>query len=196
MAAPTRSDGRRALLLIDFQDDFLADDGRMPVARHQVEPALVAVRAAVGQAQSRGDLIVQVGNEFRRRDVVRNLLRRHAAVAGGRGTHWDQRFAVPGVPCLPKWRPDAFCNPQLERLLSDEHVSEVVLAGLFASACVSATAKGAQQRGFHTRVLVDAVACRSDASRGAALDRLGARGVGLVRDYPAVDAPTAPGTTF
>jgi nicotinamidase-related amidase len=23
----------RALLLIDFQDDFLADDGRMPVAR-------------------------------------------------------------------------------------------------------------------------------------------------------------------
>ena len=28
--------GRHALMLIDFQVDFLADDGRMPVARNQV----------------------------------------------------------------------------------------------------------------------------------------------------------------
>ena len=31
---------RRALFLIDFQRDFLADDGRMPVARDQVAPVL------------------------------------------------------------------------------------------------------------------------------------------------------------
>ena len=34
------------LLLIDFQRDFLADDGRMPVARSQVAPVLAAALAA------------------------------------------------------------------------------------------------------------------------------------------------------
>ena len=35
------------LLLIDFQRDFLADDGRMPAARSQVAPVLAAARAAL-----------------------------------------------------------------------------------------------------------------------------------------------------
>ena len=37
------------LLLIDFQRDFLADDGRMPVARSQVAPVLAAARAALAR---------------------------------------------------------------------------------------------------------------------------------------------------
>lgn len=76
-----RTDQRRALLLIDFQDDFLADSGRMPVAREQVESVLAATRAAISQAQARGDLIVQIGNEFRPHDLIGNLMRRGAAIS-------------------------------------------------------------------------------------------------------------------
>ncbi len=184
MPATDQSDQGRALLLIDFQHDFLADDGRMPVARTQVEPMLAALRPAIDQAQHQGDLIVEVGNEFLRRDVVRNVLRRRAAMAGSPGARWDPRFAAPGARYLAKWKTDAFCNPKLEELLREHGIQEVILTGLFAGACVSATAKGARERGFHTSVLVDAVACRSDASRQAALDRLGRQGTGLVRSYP------------
>ena len=42
MTADTPPRARRALLLIDFQRDFLAGDGRMPVARNQVGPVLAA----------------------------------------------------------------------------------------------------------------------------------------------------------
>ncbi len=166
----------RALLLIDFQDDFLADDGRMPVARDQVAPVLVAAGAAIAQAQARGDLIIQIGNEFRPRDLVWNLSRRGAAIAGRPGTRWDPRFAAPGAVYIAKWKSDAFCNPDLEKLLREHRIQDVIVAGLYARACVSATTKAALARGFQVHVLGDAVACRSDASREAALGRI--RGFG------------------
>jgi nicotinamidase-related amidase len=171
-----RPDRRRALLLIDFQDDFLADDGRMPVARDQVEPVLAATRAAITQARARGDLIVQIGNEFRPRDLMGNLSRRGAAISGRPGTRWDPRFSAPDATYVAKWRGDAFCNPALEKLLRDHSIQEIVVAGLYARACVTATTKAALARGFQVHVLGDAVACRSDASREAALGRL--RGLG------------------
>lgn len=181
-----RSDQRQALLLIDFQDDFLSDDGRMPVARDQVEPVLAATRAAITQAQARGDLVVQIGNEFRPRDLVGNLMRRGAAVSGRRGTRWDPRFAAPGAVYVAKWKSDAFCNPALEELLREQHIQDVILAGLYARACVAATARAALSRGFRAHVLGDAVACRSGTSREAALGRLHRRGVQVVRggSYP------------
>jgi nicotinamidase-related amidase len=180
------SDQRRALLLLDFQDDFLASDGRMPVARDQVEPVLVATRAAIAQAQARGDLIIQIGNEFRPRDVVGNLMRRGAAVSGSPGTRWDPRFAAPGAVCAAKWKSDAFCNPALEKLLREHRIQDVIVAGLYARACVAATAKAALAHGFQVHVLGDAVACRSDTSREVALGRLRRRGARIVRgsSYP------------
>ena len=166
----------RALLLIDFQDDFLADHGRMPVARDHVEPVLAATRAAIAEAQARGDLIVQIGNEFRPRDLLGNLGRRGAAISGRPGTRWDPRFAAPDAVYLAKWRGDAFCNPALENLLREHRIQEIVVAGLYARACVAATTKAALARGFAVHVLGDAVACRSDASRESALERI--RGFG------------------
>jgi len=184
-------DTRRALLLIDFQQDFLDDDGRMPVARNQVAPVLAATRAAIGQAQRDGELIVKIGNEFRPRDWVGNLLRRHAAVAGSAGTRWDVRADVPGAAYLPKWKSDAFCNPRLQQLLASHGIEQVVLAGLYAGACVTATAKGAMAMGLRVIVLPDAVACRSDSSRQAALEHLVRLGVGLTADGSATVPPSA-----
>ena len=168
---------RCALLLIDFQRDFLADDGRMPVARSQVAPVLVATRAAIGAAQRDGVLIVKIGNEFRRSDVIGNFRRRHAAVAGEPGASWDPRLDVDGAAYLAKWKADAFRNPALPLLLASQRTEHVLLAGLYARACITATARGALARGLRVTILADAVACQSDATRARALaelNRLGA----------------------
>ena len=92
---------RRALLLIDFQYDFLADDGRMPVDRTQVKPVVAAARSAIDKAHGAGDRVVRIGNEFKPGDFVGNALRRRAAIAGSPGTCWDPRdrcwgLGVPG----------------------------------------------------------------------------------------------------
>ena len=169
-----------ALLLIDFQRDFLEDDGRMPVARGHVASVVEAARAALAEARARGALVVAIGNEYPRSAWFMNLLRRHAAVAGTPGTAWEPRLGLDGVTYLPKWAQSAFCNPSLEPLLRSHAIRRLTLAGLFARACVSATAREAMARNFEVRVLSAAVACASDRSRSVALERLRRRGAQLV----------------
>ena len=160
---------RRALVLLDFQRDFLADDGRMPVARHHVAPVLAATRCAVDEARLRGDLIVTVGNEFRRGDVIGNLLRRRAAVWGSAGTAWDDRIDVEDALYVPKSAGSAFSNPALGTALDGRGIKHLVIAGVFARGCVRATAEAALRRGLTVEILGDAVACSSDRSRDRAL---------------------------
>lgn len=81
-----------ALMLIDFQADFLDDDGRMPVARAHVAPMIAASADAVALFKQCGRPVVAVGNEFRRSDVVMNMLRRYASVEGTPGARWTTAF--------------------------------------------------------------------------------------------------------
>jgi len=169
--------GSHALMLIDFQVDFLEDDGRMPVARNQVEPVLAAARLAMEEARRAGDPILAIGNEFRRSDRLMNFLRNGASIEGSPGAQWDARLPLKGVAYFAKWAGSAFVNPRVKQWLEKNHVSSLTLSGLKANACVTATAKDALKLGYKVRVLEDAVACGSDSSREAALRRLARRGV-------------------
>jgi nicotinamidase-related amidase len=170
----------RALLLIDFQEDFLAPTGRMPVDQGQVQPVITAAQHAVEAAQRNGDLIVKIGNEFRPSDVIGNVFRHHAAMRGSPGAAWDDRIDPPGATYLPKWKSDAFCNPDLVALLEQAHVGQIRVAGLYAKACVSATARAAHKRGLSVQVIGEATACSSDSSRQHALDRLRGAGISVI----------------
>jgi nicotinamidase-related amidase len=173
--------GRRALLLIDFQEDFLDPNGRMPVCRSHVAPALESARHAVAEAQSAGDVILAIGNEFRPGDHLMNLLRRRASIAGSPGSKWTASLPLGNIPYLPKWASSAFVNPELDPWLRERGVGTLILTGLKAGACVSATAKDALARGYAVELLGDAIACDSDASRGRALASLRAKGARLVQ---------------
>lgn len=166
----------RALILLDFQHDFLADDGRLPIARHQIGPVLAASRLAVDHAQGRGHLIIKVGNEFKRVDVLGNLFRRWAAVAGSPGAAWDSRINPDDTLFLWKSAGSAFTNPALDSALQARGVRTVSIAGLFAKGCVKATAEAALRRGYAVELLRDAIGCSSDRSRGQALKHLSRQG--------------------
>ncbi len=165
-----------ALMLIDFQADFLDDDGRMPVARAHVVPMIAAAADAVELFKQRGRPVVAIGNEFRRSDIVMNFLRRHASVEGSPGARWDERIPLDGAKYFPKWGGSAFGNPELEPWLRAQNVRTLVVAGLMARACVTATTKAALERGFRVVLLEPAIACVSERSRTRALERLELKG--------------------
>ncbi len=192
-AATTRASGRHALMLIDFQYDFLADDGRMPVARNQVSDLIAATQIAVASARKAGDPIIAIGNEFRRSDRLMNFFRRGASIAGTAGARWDERLPLDQISYLPKWASSAFVNPALDKWLDANNVSSLTLTGLQAKACVAATAKDALRRGFKVRILEDAVACVNDGSRRSALARLQRFGVAMdsAANYQAWPRPAA-----
>jgi nicotinamidase-related amidase len=180
-----QSHAKHALLLIDFQNDFLMQNGRMPVSQSQVEPALAAAKAAIESARAVGDPILAIGNEFRKNDHLMNFFRRGAAIEGSEGARWDQRLPLDGIDYLPKWAGSAFVNPDLEKWFKANNIASLTMTGVYARACVTLTAKDALRRGYQVRILSDAVACASARTRRAALKKLERAGasIAVVEDY-------------
>lgn len=180
IAERSETSSTNCLMLVDFQRDFLEPGGKMPVARNQMVPVIDAAASAITQARHTGSPIVAVGNAFRPQDRLMNLLRRNASIAGTRGAEWDERLPIEGITYFDKWQTSAFVNPALRTWLNGYNIKTITMAGLFAKACVSATARAAMAEGFDVRILTDAVACSSDRSRVKAFHGLARRGATLV----------------
>jgi nicotinamidase-related amidase len=175
---PIESPSTTALLVIDMQVDFLHEQGRLPVDRTRV-PALVdSVNAAITEAQDRGALVVHIGNEFPRLSLV-NVFRKFAAIAGSPGAALDARVKHTGMPYLAKRRGDAFTNPELHALLGRAGTRRVLLAGVFANACVRSTARGALAHGYEVHVLPDCIASGSERSTTRALQAMRTMGAAI-----------------
>ncbi|HZO80620.1 MAG TPA: isochorismatase family cysteine hydrolase [Candidatus Binataceae bacterium] len=169
-----------ALLVLDLQVDFLEPNGRMPIAREQIAPVLAAANRAIAAAGGSGMAVVYVGNEFTPWDIPGNWFRHGAALRGTPGAALDPRLRRLGAaPYFAKRGGDAFANPALVNFVRTGRITRVVLCGVYADACVSATARGALGRGLRVTVLADAVGAASEAARRRALTGLGSAGVGI-----------------
>lgn len=124
--------------------------------------------------------VVYIGNEFSRWDIPANWFRRNASIRGGSGARLDDRLMVINHRYFPKERADAFSNPRLGEFLHSRNVQHVILAGVYADACVRSTARGALKGGYRVSVLSDAVAAASHERRVAALRKMQRRGVAIV----------------
>ena len=172
--------GRTALLLLDFQADFLEATGRLPVVQEQVSPMLAAANRLIDNAPALDLEIVYVGNEFSRWDIPANWFRHYASLAGSPGARLDGRLRAVNDRYFPKRAGNAFTNRDLDKYLRSRGVSRVILAGVFAHACVCATARGALRRGYRVAILEDGVATTSDRRRIAALRRMQQMGSEIV----------------
>jgi nicotinamidase-related amidase len=166
-----------ALLVLDMQRDFLRADGRYPVDRGQAEQVIAAVNRLISLARKRGWPTMAIVNAYAWWDP-NNLTRNFAAVAGSPGGAIDPRVQL-AAPTFSKREPNAFSNPDLLKRLRDLGVRRVIIAGVYADACVAATARGALRVGLTPIVIADAVASRSEAARTRALTTLKGAGVGV-----------------
>ncbi|HWE96331.1 MAG TPA: cysteine hydrolase [Tepidisphaeraceae bacterium] len=172
MSAPIERP-RAALLLIDFQFDFLSPQGRLPVHAHQARAMLMAANRLIEAAPRLGYEVAYVGNEFEPRDFPANWFRRNAAIRGTPGAALDPALRrVPGAPYFAKQRGDAFSNIGLEGFLDSHAVGRLIVAGAHADACVLRTAMSALRRGYRVVIPEDAVAAASESRRERALVRL------------------------
>jgi nicotinamidase-related amidase len=167
-----------AFLVLDMQRDFLEDGGRLPVAGEQVASLLESVNALIEDAVAAGAPVIYVLNAFSPSDWLGNVFRHGAALEGSAGAELDPRLVVRGSVRFTKKRSDAFSNPELNAFLRERRIGQLIIAGVFADACVKATATAALRRGYRVTVPRDAVAAGSDGARLralAAMDRMGAR---------------------
>jgi nicotinamidase/pyrazinamidase len=170
--------GGAALLVLDLQVDFVDPAGRLPISRDQISPVVAAANRAIAAAKSGPLVVAYIGNEYGFWDIPGNWFRRGAAMKSSFGSALDPLVTrIAGAPYFAKHRGDAFSNDALERFLVSNDIGRVVLAGVYADACIYCTARSAINRGYRVTVLADAVGAASNEDRRAALRSLSRLGV-------------------
>ncbi len=71
---------------------------------------------------------------------------------------------------LPKRKNDPFTNPDLDRILTENHVGKLMLVGLDAAQCVTSTVQAALNRAYEISVVESAVICKTEIEKKDALD--------------------------
>ncbi len=179
-----------ALLVLDMQRDFLEPNGKLPLPVAEVEPLIAATNRAIATAAQHGWPVIYIVNEFKKNDW-QNIFRNGAAVAGTPGTALDERIAVVGDERFAKHTGNAFSNAALGERLAALAVDHVLIGGVYADACVLATAKGARARGLTVTVVTDAIATASRRRLARAITQYTRAGIGLTTSV-VLESPTTP----
>jgi len=181
-----------ALLLIDFQIDFLSDNGRMPVGEENANRIISTANRLIDIHKERHWPIIVIYNQFKKSDVIGNFFRKHAAVEESAGGRLDPRLYVDDAPLFPKSSSSAFTNPNLSGYLRENSIGHVVICGVYAEGCVRATALDAQRANLRTTLISDGVASNRKFKYKWALSHMQKRRIQVVSLHDYLESSNTP----
>jgi ureidoacrylate peracid hydrolase len=172
-----------ALLVVDMQNDFCAEDGF--VASIGLDPApcrdiVPNLQALIDNARQQSIPVLWalanyddalVPSTFRRRKAVAGI-QRGCCVPGTEGYEAFGVAPKDGEPSFVKHSYSAFTNPEFEKYLRDQKIETLVFAGVQTNVCVEATIREAFNRGFHVVVAEDCVASHTQPLHEATLQNV------------------------
>lgn len=179
-----------ALLMIDMQNGYLADDGVRDALGWppiwQLDTVIAACADLLAHARSRGIPVLYsrvvsspagaLGTNPR---AARHLQCRAGRMPEVSDAHkqWKSQImdAVspqPGDLVLDKTRPSFFAYTELEPLLRNLAITRLIVAGLQTNVCVEATVRAALERNFEVAVAEDAVSTDGPALHFGALNSM------------------------
>ncbi len=185
-----------ALLLIDFQRDFVEPGGFGESLGNDVSllrAALGPARAVLDKARERGLFVVHTreGHRPDLADVPPAKMRRgDPALRIGdegkmgrllvRGEYGhgivDEVVPIPGEPIVDKPGKGAFYATDLDALLHGRGIRSLLVCGVTTEVCVHTTVREANDRGFDCLVIEDAVGSYFPEFQRAALEMIRAQG--------------------
>ncbi len=170
------ADPRKALLIIDVQEDYTGVKGKQPPLFKNVEGQIATINGLIDHALKSGMEVAYIRQVFDNNVITRYLVGR--TVEGLPGTEIDTRIKIVNRNDFTKRISDAFSNPRLENFLITNRVDEIYLVGLDAAYCVYYTALGARNRGYRVTVVRDAIMTRKNMDH--VLKLYNKDGIGLI----------------
>jgi nicotinamidase/pyrazinamidase len=173
---------RKALLVIDIQEDYTGTSARPSSPYLGEAPAVIArVNGVIDAAIKKDMVIVYIRQEFEGfAGKAFSMLIGGATLKGTPGAALDKRVMLASKNNLTKPKGDAFTNPQLDALLISNRVNEIYLTGLDAAYCVHSTARGALNRGYRVNIITDAIMLGSKKKWDALLETYRKEGIRLL----------------
>ncbi|HZD60707.1 MAG TPA: isochorismatase family cysteine hydrolase [Anaerolineae bacterium] len=200
---------RKALLVIDIQEDYTGVTAKHPFPYKDSEKLITTVNKVIEEASKRNFIIVYIKQEFdglfgrmisgataicfsitnsQSKDglfgrMISRAVVGGTAIKGNPGTEIDKRISIISNHCFSKSKGDAFSNPKLEACLIEYQVNELYLVGIDARFCVYSTAKGALKRGYNVNVITDGIALLAGGKWDALMKKYKRDGINLVSSH-------------
>jgi nicotinamidase-related amidase len=141
---------KSTLLLIDHQNEYLADGG-LPL--FGIDAAVAEIGKLLAAARKAGAPIVHVRHHGKPGGALFNPEGPKAAFIAGTGPQDGERIVTKGLP-------NAFAKTDLDAVLKELGRKELIIAGFQTHMCVSATARNAIDHGYRGVVVNAACADR------------------------------------
>lgn len=178
---PKSESPQTALLVMDMQEDFLGEKGKMPIDKEQIPAITAVVNSLIDEFERNGQPIIYIKSEFPK-IALGNRIRHHAAIVGSPGTNIYGKIRISGNLIFSKKKPNAFSNPEFEKYLVENQVSQLVITGVYADQCVLDTALEALDRKYQVTFVRNGLGSSSEAAVNKACEKVKKRGAEVI-DY-------------
>jgi len=171
-----------ALLVVDVQNDFLAEGGFFHRAGYDLSNARAAIPPLGGliqEARRAGVPVIFIraiydpeylSGPMRERNRRRNL-EMPRCLTGTWGADFFEVGPLAGEPIVVKHRYSAFAGTELDRLLGPRGVLSLLLAGVATDTCVESTARDAYFRDYYVTMVADCCGAVTEQDHRGALAR-------------------------
>jgi nicotinamidase-related amidase len=151
----------------------------MPIAREQIPALTAVVNSLIDEFERNGQPIIYIKSEFPK-IALGNRIRHHAAIVGSPGTNIYGKIRISGKVVFSKKKPNAFSNPEFEKYLVDNQVSQLVITGVYAEQCVLDTALAALDRKYQVKFVKNGVGSLSERAVNKACEKVKKRGAEII----------------
>lgn len=185
-AAPANA----ALLVIDVQNDFIADGGffdKIGADVKTVQKAMPNLERLVAMARKAGVPVIFVQAIYdpeylsapMRERNLRRAVEMPRCLTGSWGADFYSVRPAPGEPVVIKHRYSAILNTELDALLKSRGIRSLLLTGVATDTCVESTGRDAYFIDYYVTIVSDCCGAASESDHLGALKRFD-------RDYGAI----------
>ena len=179
-----------ALLVVDVQNDFVADGGffdQVGADVKTIQRAIPQLAQLIDRARAAGVLVVFIQAIYDSQYLSAPMRERNLRVGrrmprcltGSWGADFHVIAPRPNEPVVIKHRYSAFANSQLDDLLKRHGIRSLLLTGVATDTCVESTGRDAYFIDYYVTLVADCCAGAAERDHLVALER-------FERDYGAV----------
>lgn len=147
---------KKALLVIDAQEDFIGDQrNKQKFNYDDVDELINNINEKIKMYKKNGDEVIYIAEVLPNKLFYRKFF--GFGISGSVGSKIHSRIEIVSENYFEKQFANAFTNKNLLKFIREKKIEQVELIGVDGSGCISETAKGAIKAGLKVTVLNDSV---------------------------------------
>jgi nicotinamidase-related amidase len=147
---------RKALLVIDAQEDFIGEQRNKKKFNYEdVDELINNINDKITTYEKNGQEVIYIANVLPNNFFYKKFF--PYGIAGSKGAKFDKRIKIVSENYFEKHVGNAFENDNLVKFIKENGIEKVELAGVDGTLCVFKTAKGGRKIGLTVSILSDSV---------------------------------------